>query len=66
MENPVDQFNAYRSRMNEKLLAENSKLIKRIFNLDTNAYMPGALDTRTKELLSKCDRPLSLSTPSRP
>ena len=51
MENPVDQFNAYRSRMNEKLLAENSKLIKRIFNLDTNAYMPGALDTRTKELL---------------
>jgi AhpD family alkylhydroperoxidase len=51
MENPVDEFNAYRTRMNEKLLAENQKLIKRIFNLDTNAYMPGALDTRTKELL---------------
>lgn len=37
--------------MNEKLLEGNSKLIKRIFNLDTNAYAPGALDVKTKELL---------------
>lgn len=51
MSNPVADFNAYRSRMNEKLLAENQKLIKRIFNLDTNAYMDGALDVKTKELL---------------
>ena len=51
MSNPVDEFNDYRSRMNEKLLAENQKLIKRIFNLDTNAYMEGALDVKTKELL---------------
>ena len=38
--------------MNERLLsAENNKIIKRIFNLDTNTYMDGALDTRTKEML---------------
>ena len=51
MENPVEAFNAYRSKMNDKILGENSKLIKRLFNLDTNAYLPGALDAKTKELL---------------
>ncbi|TAI49354.1 carboxymuconolactone decarboxylase family protein [Flagellimonas allohymeniacidonis] len=51
MSNQVEEFNAYRSKMNEKLLAENNKLIKRIFNLDTNAYMAGVLDVKTKELL---------------
>ena len=51
MSNPVEEFNSYRARMNEKILADNNKLIKRIFNLDTNAYMAGALDARTKELL---------------
>jgi len=49
--NPVEEFNAYREKMNEKLLSDNNKLIKRIFNLDTNAYMEGALDVKTKELL---------------
>lgn len=49
--NKVDKFNSYREQMNEKLLSDNNKLIKRIFNLDTNAYMPGALDVKTKELL---------------
>lgn len=51
MPNKVEEFNAYRAKMNDKLLAENNKLIKRIFNLDTNAYMEGALDVKTKELL---------------
>ncbi len=51
MPNKVDEFNAYRAKMNDKLLAENNKLIKRIFNLDTNAFMEGALDVKTKELL---------------
>ncbi|MBR9853024.1 MAG: carboxymuconolactone decarboxylase family protein [Algicola sp.] len=51
MSNKVEEFNAYRAKMNDKLLAENNKLIKRIFNLDTNAYMDGALDVKTKELL---------------
>ncbi|HMI07631.1 MAG TPA: carboxymuconolactone decarboxylase family protein [Flavobacterium sp.] len=47
----VQEFNDYRAKMNEKLLADNNKIIKRIFNLDTNAYAPGALDVKTKELL---------------
>lgn len=47
----VEEFNAYRSKMNEKLLADNNKIVKRIFNLDTNAYAEGALDVKTKELL---------------
>ncbi len=51
MGNQVEEFNVYRERMNEKILNDNNKVIKRIFNLDTNAYAPGALDVKTKELL---------------
>lgn len=47
----INEFNEYRSKMNEKLLADNNKIVKRIFNLDTNAYAEGALDVKTKELL---------------
>ena len=47
----VSEFNAYRSRMNELILAEDNKVLKRFFNLDTNAYQDGALSRRTKELL---------------
>ena len=51
MSNPVNEFNEYRAKMNDKILADNNKIIKRIFNLDTNAYQAGALDVKTKELL---------------
>ncbi|RTE53456.1 carboxymuconolactone decarboxylase family protein [Arenibacter aquaticus] len=51
MSNQVKEFNDYRAKMNEKILADNNKVIKRIFNLDTNAYSAGALDVKTKELL---------------
>ena len=47
----VNEFNEYRAKMNDKILADNNKIIKRIFNLDTNAYAEGALDVKTKELL---------------
>ena len=47
----VEEFNAYRSKMNERILGDDQKLIKRIFNLDTNAFADGALDVKTKELL---------------
>ena len=50
-ENIVEEFNAYRAKMNEKMLDHNNKIIKRIFNLDTNAYMEGVLPKKTKELL---------------
>jgi len=52
MSESIKEFNEYRQMMNERLLsAENNKIIKRIFNLDTNTYMEGALDVRTKEML---------------
>jgi len=51
MSNSVTEFNAYRSKMNDKILADNNKVIKRIFNLDTNTYTEGNLDVKTKELL---------------
>jgi len=47
----VDEFEAYRSKMNDKLMNENNKVIKRIFNLDMNSFSEGSLDKKTKELL---------------
>jgi AhpD family alkylhydroperoxidase len=49
--NLVDQFNAYRTKMNEQILEADNLIIKRIFNLDTNAYAEGALDVKSKELI---------------
>jgi AhpD family alkylhydroperoxidase len=51
MSDIVNEFNAYRSKMNDAILEDNNKIIKRIFNLDTNAFKAGALDKKTKELL---------------
>ncbi len=47
----VKEFNEYRGKMNEVILSEDNKVLKRFFNLDTNAYQDGALDKVTKELL---------------
>jgi len=46
-----DNFNEYRNRMNERILSVDNKVIKRIFNVDTNAYMDGALPVKIKEML---------------
>lgn len=51
MSNPVEQFNEYRTKMTDVILEDNNKIIKRIFNLDTNTFTAGALDVKTKELL---------------
>ncbi|HNA42147.1 MAG TPA: carboxymuconolactone decarboxylase family protein [Saprospiraceae bacterium] len=47
----VEEFNEYRSRMNEKILAQDNKTLKRFWALDGGAYAEGALDAKTKELL---------------
>ena len=47
----VQDFNAYRSKMNQRISESDNLIIKRIFNLDTNAYEAGHLDTRSKELI---------------
>ena len=49
--NKVQEFNDYRSKMNDKLANSDNKVIKRIFNLDTNAFKEGHLPVKTKELL---------------
>ena len=47
----VKEFNDYRTKMNEVILNKDNLVIKRLWNLDTNTYAAGALDTKTKELL---------------
>ena len=47
----VNEFNEYRTRMNEVILSKDNLVIKRLWNLDTNTYAAGALDVKTKELL---------------
>lgn len=51
MSKMIEEFNEYRSRMNEVILGKDNLVLKRLFNLDTNTYAPGALDVKTKELL---------------
>ena len=51
MADKVQEFNDYRTRMNKRILEQDNKVIKRMYNLDTNTYAPGALDTKTKEML---------------
>jgi AhpD family alkylhydroperoxidase len=51
MSNQVEEFNAYRTKMNEKMMASDNLVLKRLFNLDTNTYEEGALSTATKEML---------------
>jgi AhpD family alkylhydroperoxidase len=49
--NRLDDFQAYRTRMNERIFALDHLGIKRFFNLDSAAYRDEALDAKTKELL---------------
>lgn len=51
MSQTPEEFNAYRSKMNDRILGQNNKVINRFFNLDTNAYTEGALPVKTKEML---------------
>lgn len=51
MANQLEEFNNYRTKMNEVILAKDNLVIKRLFNLDTQTYAKGALDVKTKELL---------------
>ena len=51
MSSRLEEFRAYRERMNDRILGAGHLGIKRFFNLDTNAYKDGALTAETKELL---------------
>ena len=47
----VDEFQAERLRANERILGGESRVTKRFFRLDGEAYEDGALSAKTKELL---------------
>ncbi|MCP4580718.1 MAG: carboxymuconolactone decarboxylase family protein [candidate division Zixibacteria bacterium] len=47
----LDEFNAYRDQMNQKILEADNKVIKRLYSLDTLTYQDGALPVKTKEML---------------
>ncbi|MGB4961081.1 MAG: carboxymuconolactone decarboxylase family protein, partial [Saprospiraceae bacterium] len=47
----IKEFNDYRERMNDRILGQDNKVLKRFFSLDNQTYQDGALSERTKELL---------------
>lgn len=51
MGNRVDEFNAFRTKMNDRILSTDNRAIKRFFGVDTLTYEPGKIDAKTKEML---------------
>lgn len=51
MGNRIKEFNDFRQRMNERILAEDNRVIKRVFSVDSLTYQDGVLPAKTKELL---------------
>lgn len=51
MPSRLKAFQAFRQRMNEKILSRENLQIKRFFALDSQAYQEGALPAKTKELM---------------
>lgn len=51
MTSRLEEFNKFRTDMNEKILGADNNNIKRFFALDSRAYDDGALDKKTKEML---------------
>jgi AhpD family alkylhydroperoxidase len=49
----VEEFRGYRKKMNERILAGDNKIIKRIYSLDTMSYQEGKgnLDVKVKEII---------------
>jgi AhpD family alkylhydroperoxidase len=51
MSSALEDFNDYRSRMNDRIMDADNLVLKRLFNLDSNTYADGALPVKTKEML---------------
>lgn len=51
MSQSIDQWNEFRSRMNDRIFAAGNLPINRFFRLDGQAYEAGALGEKQKELL---------------
>lgn len=50
----IEEFDDFRKKMNEKILAADNRSIKRFFGVDTLTYENGALDRKTKEMMGLC------------
>jgi AhpD family alkylhydroperoxidase len=51
IKNRLQKFREKRITQNEKILGLDHLGVKRFFNMDSNTYKDGALDSKTKELL---------------
>lgn len=51
MSKQIEEFDNYRTKMNDVILGKDNLVIKRLFNLDTQTYAEGALNVKTKEML---------------
>ena len=51
MSDLITDFNNYRSKMNDVILAKDNLVLKRFWSLDNQAYADGALPSKTKELM---------------
>jgi AhpD family alkylhydroperoxidase len=51
MKSSVNEFRAYRAEMNERILKSGFSDFNKFFALDNKAYVNGALNAKTKELM---------------
>ena len=51
MSDRINDFTAFRQRMNDRILGQDNQVVRRFFALDTQTYKAGALDVKTKEML---------------
>jgi AhpD family alkylhydroperoxidase len=51
MKTTVNEFRTYRSEMNERILNSGFRDFNKFFALDNKAYVDGALNAKTKELM---------------
>lgn len=47
----INDFESYRTKMNDRIMETANTNIKRFFALDNTTYADGALDVKTKEML---------------
>lgn len=51
MKTTVNEFRSYRAEMNERILNSGFRDFNKFFALDNKAYVDGALNSKTKELM---------------
>lgn len=51
MKKTITEFHKYRTDMNDRILNSDFRDYKKFFALDNKAYLEGALDAKTKELM---------------